>query len=204
MERITVAITGASGVIYGIRLIRHLLEKGFYINCIISPTGIDIIKEELNLDWHGEEGEIDKRIKGYYSPYHEYITYYSSEALFSPLSSGSFPTKAMIVCPCSMGTLSRIARGISSNLIERAADVMVKEGRRLILVPRETPLNPIHLENMLKLSTYGVTILPAMPAFYHKPKKIEDLVDFIIGKILDCLGIEHTLFKRWGSEDSKQ
>ncbi len=194
---IAVAITGASGVIYGIELIRSLIEKGLFVNLVISPVGGRVIKEELGLDWTGEDNRVEDAIKAYYAPHGKSIRYYSSQDLFSPLSSGSSLIKAMVICPCSMGTLGRIASGISSNLIERVADVVLKERGRLIIVPRETPLNTIHLENMLKLSREGVSVLPAMPAFYHRPEGIQDLVDFIVGKILDHLGIENRLFHRW-------
>jgi 4-hydroxy-3-polyprenylbenzoate decarboxylase len=124
--------------------------------------------------------------------------YYPIEDVGASIASGSFRTAGMAIVPCSMGTLSGIAQGASGNLLERAADVMLKEGRPLVLVPRETPLNAIHLEHMLRLARLGVRIVPAMPAFYHRPRTMEDLVDFVVGKILDAMGIDHELFKRWG------
>ncbi|MEE8167618.1 MAG: UbiX family flavin prenyltransferase [Candidatus Hydrothermarchaeales archaeon] len=176
MPRILVAITGASGVVYGFRLLEVLGEKGIDVSCILSDAAKKIVAHEL---------ETKEKC-------------YSEEDIEAPFSSGSHHIDAMVIAPCSMKTLAAIANGLASNLITRSADVVIKEGRKLVIVPRETPLNAIHLENMLKLSRLGVTILPAMPAFYHNPKNIEDLVDFIVGKILDVLDIENDLFTRWG------
>ncbi len=177
---VLVAITGASGAVYGIRLLQVLKEKGMGVSCIISDAAHKILEYEL------EPGELGC-VEGCYN----------ESEIGAPFSSGSAGVDAMVVVPCSMKTLSSIANGLSDNLITRSADVMIKERRRLVLVPRETPLSPVHLENMLKLSKIGVTILPAMPGFYHKPKKIEDLIDFIVGKILDSLDIENRLYSRW-------
>lgn len=176
--KVLVAITGASGVIYGIRLLNILKEKGIETYCIISNAGIRVIKEEY--------GEID-------------FEYFKEDDFDIPFVSGSQKLDAMVIIPCSMKTLATIANGISINNIARIADVMLKERRLLIVVPRETPLNVIHLENMLKLAKAGAIILPAMPAFYHKPKDLNDIVDFIVGRVLDILGIEHDLYKRWKS-----
>ena len=180
--RIIVAITGASGVVYGKRLLEVLKGKS-EVHLIISKASDTLIEYELETTKKQLE-ELANHV-------------YDEDDFSSPLASGSFVTDAMIIIPCSMKTLAGIAHGYSENLILRAADVILKEKRKLILVPRETPLNPIHLRNLLKLSLQGVMIIPAMPAFYHKPKTIEDLVDFIIGKVLDSLGIDHELFKRW-------
>ena len=173
--KILLAITGASGAAYGLRLLEVLKKKNIKTECIVSDAAKKIIKHEAL--------KIPKC--------------YSEKDIEAPFSSGSFKMDAMVVAPCSMKTLSAIASGFSHNLVTRSADVAVKEKKKLILVPRETPLSAIHLENMLKLARLGVVILPAMPAFYHKPKKIEDLVNFIVGKILDSLGIENELYKRW-------
>lgn len=175
--KVLLAITGASGVIYGLKLLEVLKEKSVEVECIVSDAAKKIIKHEI------EAAKIPKC--------------YTEKDIEAPFSSGSFDLDAMVVAPCSMKTLSAIASGFSHNLITRSADVAIKEKKKLILVPRETPLSAIHLENMLKLARLGVIILPAMPGFYHKPKKIEDLVDFIVGKILDSLGIENELYKRW-------
>ncbi len=174
--KVLVAITGASGTVYGKRLLEVLREKGVGVDCIFSETARMISAHEL----------------GKWAP-----KCYEEGDIMASFSSGSRVADAMVVVPCSMKTLSSIANGYASNLVARAADVIIKEGKKLILVPRETPLNAIHLENMLKLARLGVVILPAMPAFYHRPKSIEQLVDFVVGKILDYLGIENELFARW-------
>lgn len=182
--RIVVAITGASGAIYGKRLLEVLREKDVEVYLIISNAGRLVVKEELRL----APEDLERLAVRAYDP----------EDLMAPLTSGSFKTEGMVVIPASMKTVASIASGYSDNLITRAADVALKEGRTLILVPRETPLSPVHLENLLKLSRMGVVILPAMPAFYHRPRRVEDLVDFIVGRILDQLGLDHDLYKRWG------
>ncbi len=178
--KVVVAITGASGVVYGLRLVEVLKELGIETHCVVSKIAKRLIEHEV--------GGYD--LSG--------MTVYSEDELEAPPSSGSALFDAMVVIPCSMKTLASIASGMASNLITRSADVMIKEGRRLVLVPRETPLSPIHLENMLRLSRAGVTILPAMPAFYQKPKGLDDMVDFIVGKTLDSLGIKNDLYQRWG------
>ncbi|MBI3398124.1 MAG: UbiX family flavin prenyltransferase [Deltaproteobacteria bacterium] len=195
-----VAITGASGAIYGLRLIQELLDRGDDVVVLISPSGFLVLEHETNLRLKGGRFKIEKWLKKYFGKAKGRITYCPAEDISSFLSSGSSFVRDMIVCPCSMGTLARISCGISGNLIERAADVALKERGRLILVPRETPLSQIHLGNMLKLSKMGAHIIPAMPGFYHQPKKIEDLVDFVVGKILDAMGIENRLYKRWDGE----
>lgn len=202
MSEYVVALTGASGAVYGIRLIEELLRRGDDVELIISPSGFLLLKEELDIDCRQQDAAVkiseylDKNPRGEavkkgglkLTPYNE---------LTSSAASGSSLKRSMIICPCSMGTLGRVAAGISGNLIERAADCVLKERGRLILVPRETPLNDIHLENMLKLSRMGAVILPAMPAFYTRPATIDDMVDFVVGKTLDMLGLENTLYKRW-------
>jgi len=181
--RLVVAITGASGAIYGKRLLEVLHDKKVETHLVISKAAEKVIEHELEITKRSLEKLADH--------------VYDVDDLTAPILSGSFKTDGMIIIPCSMKTVAGIAHGYSDNLILRAADVTLKERRKLILVPRETPLNVIHLRNMLELSKQGVAIIPAMPAFYHKPKKIDALVDYIVGKVLDCLDIEHNLFRRW-------
>ncbi len=194
-------ITGASGAIYGIRLLEELLARGLGVDLLLSPTGHIILDHELRMKVtaHGDGGPAisgqDKVIE------HPALRYIPCDDLTANLASGSSLKRTMIVCPCSMGTLARIASGVSGNLIERAADCVLKERGRLVLVPRETPLSTIHLKNMLCLAEAGAQILPAMPGFYHKPRTMDDLVDFVVGKVLDALEIENDLFTRWGDED---
>lgn len=178
-----IAITGSSGVIYGKRLLEACEENRVKTKLIISPTAEKIIEYELD---ENPRTLCEKAEKNY-----EY------DELGAPISSGSIKTDGMVIAPCSMKTLASIASGISDNLITRAADVTLKEDRKLVLVPRETPLHHIHFKNMEKLSRGGVQILPASPAFYHKPQSVDDLVDFIVGKILDQFGIEHQLYQPW-------
>jgi 4-hydroxy-3-polyprenylbenzoate decarboxylase len=191
MKKIVIGITGASGSIYSVRLIEELLKKGIFVHIICTENGKKVMKFETDLD-------IDEWIINLKEKYN-HVSLEDINNLFSGVASGSFKFDAMIILPCSMGTLAEISNGLAKNLLCRAADVALKENRRLIIVPRETPLNAIHLENMLKLAKLGVSILPAMPGFYHKPESMEDLINFVVGKILDSLSIENTLFKKWGS-----
>lgn len=197
-RHIAVAITGASGAIYAIRLIEELLAAGNRVSLLISSSGRIVMQEELGLDWSGAEEAMNSTVRTYFKAESDMLTYYAENNFFSPLASGSAAAETMIVAPCSMGTLARIAAGLSGNLLERAADVMLKEGKPLLLLPRETPLSAIHLENMLKLARLGVRIIPAMPGFYSQPQTVEDMINFVVGKLLDQLGIERDLFKRWG------
>lgn len=196
MKSYIVAISGASGSVYSIRLIKELLKAGHRVYLTISKQSFSIIKTETGINWNGKtENEIDKKIQKHYSS--KNIKYFSENNLHAPISSGSFITDGMLVVPCSMKTLSGIANGYANNLTERAADVILKEGRRLTIAPREMPFSAIHLENMLKLARLGVNIAPPVPAFYHKPENIDNIVDFVAGKLLDIAGIRHNLFKRW-------
>jgi 4-hydroxy-3-polyprenylbenzoate decarboxylase len=207
-RHIAVAITGASGAIYGIRLIEELLAVGSRISLLISSAGFTVLEEECGLSWYGLPEEIDNHLQEYFAPaismgldntdFEPSLTYYAENDFFAPIASGSSAPDAMIVAPCSMGTLGRIAAGLSGNLLERAADVMLKEGKPLLLLPRETPFSAIHLENMLKLARLGVRIIPAMPGFYSHPQTVADIINFVVGKLLDQLGIEGGLFQRWG------
>ena len=201
MSGYLLALTGASGAAYGIRLMAELLSRGDDTTIVISPSGFLLLKEELGIECAPEDAAEKLRAHISSKPWGKVLKGVLSvvrhDDLMAGVASGSFMLKAMIICPCSMGTLARVATGTSGNLIERAADCMLKEKRTLVLVPRETPLNEIHLENMLKLSRMGAVILPAMPAFYTKPASIDEMVDFIAGKVLDILGIENSLYKRW-------
>jgi len=181
--RLIVAITGASGVIYGKRLLEVLREKRVETHLVVSKAAEKVIEHELEMSKKDLE-----RLASHV---------YSEDDLSAPFMSGSFQTDGMIIVPCTMKTLAGIAHGYSDNLILRAADVTLKERRKLTVVPRETPLSVVHLRNMLTVAKLGVAVIPAMPAYYHKPKKIDDLVDFVVGKVLDRLGVEHKLFKRW-------
>ncbi len=185
-KKVVVCITGASGVIYAKRLL-EVLKNNVNVSLIISNSAKKIITEELNIDWR----ELKKLADNYYE----------NNDFFSPLASGSNKFYAVVVIPCSMKTLSAIANGYSSNLIVRVCDIALKERRKLILLPREMPLNSIHLENMLKLSNLGAIIMPPCPAFYYKPKNLDDIINFIVGRILDILEIENNLFKRWNKEE---
>lgn len=189
-----VGITGASGSIYGIRLTESLLSLGFDVHLIITNAGWRVLKEEMGFQVTSREEMLAENFGGYEGQ----VIYHPISDIGATIASGSFLVEGMIIMPCSMGTLSSVAHGASDNLMGRAADVMMKEGRPLVLVPRETPLHAIHLENMLTLSKLGVKIIPAMPAFYHKPQTIDDIVDFLVGKVLDSLRIDHQLFTRWG------
>jgi 4-hydroxy-3-polyprenylbenzoate decarboxylase len=161
-----------------------------------------VAKQELDLVLASRAGEVEADLSARYGAAPGQLRVYGREEWFSPLASGSGAPDAMVVCPCTMGTLAAIAGGLSDKLIERAADVVLKEGRKLILVPRETPFSIIHLENMLRLARAGAVILPANPGFYHKPQTIEDVVDFIVARILDQLSVAHDLIPRWGSDAS--
>ena len=201
VRHFALAVTGASGAIYGLRVAEELLRIGDRVSMLITAAGFAVLKEECGLDWEQSGNDVLYLLRAHFQCQGAGLSYYANDDLFSPIASGSSAPDAMIVAPCSMGTLSRISRGNSANLLERAADVMLKEGRPLVLVPRETPLNAIHLENMLKLARLGVKIVPAMPAFYQHPQSKEDMVDFVVGKVLDSVRVEHTLFKRWGNEN---
>lgn len=188
-----IGITGASGSVYGVRLAEVLLEQGYPVHIVISNAGWRVLGEELGWPAVKKEQVLEEKFRGLPGTLH----YHPIADIGATIASGSYQVEGMVIAPCSMGTLSAVANGTSDNLMTRAADVMMKEGRPLLLVPRETPLHSIHLENMLKLSRLGVRIIPAMPAFYFHPETIADLVDFQVGKILDSMRVEHRLFTRW-------
>lgn len=198
MNHVLVAMTGASGSVYGLRLVEELLQAGRKVSLLLSEPGRQVLNYECGLNWSEDSNERLEQVRAYFA--NQSIACLENNDLFAAVASGSNPADAMVVCPCSMGTAGRIAAGLSGTLLERAADVMLKERRPLLLVPRETPFNVIHLENLLRLGRAGAVVIPAMPAFYHGPQTIDDLVNFIVGKVLDQLAVKHQLFKRWGGE----
>lgn len=188
---VTLAITGASGAVYAVRVLRALNDARVPVRLIVSRTGWRLLDEELDI-----RGEA--MLRAATGDWTDVIVYSDDDRGATP-ASGSAPSRGMIVCPCSMGTLASIAQGTTRSLIERAADVVLKERRRLVLVPRETPYSMIHLENMLRLTQAGAVVLPASPGFYNRPGSIDDLVDFVAGRVLSHVGIEHGLGPRWQS-----
>ena len=194
----TIAISGASGAPYAHRLIQFLVKSGHSMYLSISGDGLSILNDETGLMLKGSETEIQYALEKHFEAKEGQIAYFDEDNMYAPIASGSVMTEATVVIPCSMKTLAAIANGFASNLIERAADVTLKERRRLIIVPREMPLSAVHLKNMLTLAQLGCNIIPAMPAFYHHPKKIQDLVDFVAGRVLDSMGIVNDLSPRWG------
>ncbi|MCD6581679.1 MAG: UbiX family flavin prenyltransferase [Desulfuromusa sp.] len=200
MKNIVVGITGASGSIYGLRLVEELLRAEKQVTVLLTSAGRQVLAFETGLDVSENPEECSRQLKEHFNA-GDKLKYYGLNDFFVPVASGSSAPDAVVICPCSMGTVGRIAAGLSDNLLERVADVALKENKKLLLVPRETPFNQIHLENLLRLSKAGAQILPAMPGFYQQPETVADLVDFVVGKILDSLGVEHQLFKRWGTEE---
>jgi 4-hydroxy-3-polyprenylbenzoate decarboxylase len=198
IKHFVVAITGASGSIYGLRLVSELLLAGGRVSLVLTSAGRQVLNHEVGLDWSAEIREQRHQVQEYFASIA--VDCLDINDFWAGTASGTNAADAMVVAPCSMGTAGRIAAGLSGNLLERAADVMLKERRPLLLVPRETPFNTIHLENLLRLARAGAIVLPAMPGFYHGPEKIAELVDFVVGKILDQLGIDHDLFERWGED----
>lgn len=199
-QTITLALTGASGMPYGIRLLEQLLAADRQVYLLYSQVAQIVAQQEMNMSLPSRPQETELFFNQLYNLPAGQLRVFGREEWFSPVASGSNPADAMVICPCSMGALAAIASGMSQKLIERAADVMLKENRPLIIVPREMPFSTIHLENMLKLARCGVIILPANPGFYHHPQTIQDMVDFVVARILDHLGIDHALMPRWGSE----
>ncbi len=195
---ICLAFTGASGMPYGVRLLECLLEAGCRMQLLYSQVAQIVARQEMALELPARAAETQTFFRERFASLPGTLEVYGREEWFAPVASGSNPADAMVVCPCTMGSLASIAQGLASNLIERAADVMLKEGRKLILVPRETPFSAIHLENMLRLSRAGAVILPPNPGFYHHPERVEDLIDFVVARILDQLSVPHSLMQRWG------
>jgi len=198
MKRITLAWTGASGIAYGLRLLECLLGAGCRVDLLVSQAARIVARQELDLTLPGDLAELAAMLNGRLAGHAGEIQVYGAKEWFAPAASGSNPAAAMVVCPCTMGSLAAIAHGLADNLIERAADVMLKEKRPLILVPRETPFSLIHLRNMTQLAEAGATILPANPGFYERPKSVAQVVDFIVARVLDQLDIANDLLPRWG------
>jgi 4-hydroxy-3-polyprenylbenzoate decarboxylase len=197
-KQIALAITGASGAPYAKRLLEILLQSGITVHLMISAAGRIVLADELDWKLPARAGDVQTLLSEQFQCQPEQLKVYGEQQWSAPLASGSHRVPTMIVCPCTMGTLSAIACGQSDNLINRAADVMLKENRKLILVPREAPFSAIHLENMLKLARLGVCILPPSPGFYFRPCTLQEVVDFVVARILDQTGIEHSLMPRWG------
>ena len=195
---IAIAITGASGAPYALRLLQQLIEKGEQVYVMISGPGQVVLSMESELKLSARPAETQRILSEYFNAAEGQLQVFGREQWTAPVASGSGVPRAMVVCPCTTGTLANIANGVSSNLIDRAADVVIKEQRKLILVVRETPLSAIHLENMLKLARLGVVMLPPSPGFYHSPGSIDDLVNFVVSRILDQLEIANDISPRWG------
>jgi 4-hydroxy-3-polyprenylbenzoate decarboxylase len=196
---LVLAITGASGAVYAVRLLEVLLAGGRQVHLLLSPSGAAVIKQELNLAVSVERFELASLVNKDIAEQHAgQVHYHQHTDFMAPVASGSFLTGGMVVCPCSGSTLSGIAHGASNNLIQRAADCHLKERRTLVLVPRETPLSIIQLDNMRRAAEAGAVILPAMPGWYHGVQSLQDLVDFVVARILDQLAVPHTLMRRWG------
>lgn len=200
IKSLTLAFAGASGAQYGLRLLEQCVLAGMDVSVVISPAGHLVIHDETDLDLPGNPQKIEEFFTSRFNAKPGQIKVYGKDQWSSPLASGTSAPKHMVVCPCSAGCLSAIALGASNNLLERAADVVIKEQGKLILVVREMPLSPIHLEHMLNLSRIGVTIMPASPGFYLKPNSVDDLIDFVVARILDNLQIPHQISQRWAEK----
>ena len=197
-KTIVLALTGASGVQYGVRLLDYLLQDGHRVYLLVTKAAQVVISMETEFNWPASSHALEEMLCQQYQVTQQQLSVCGEMEWSSPVASGASSVDAMVVCPCSMGSLSSIAVGASGNLMERAADVILKERKKLILVPRETPFSDIHLENMLKLSRMGTVIMPATPGFYNKPASIDDIIDFLVARMLDHLDITHKLQPRWG------
>ncbi|TBR45094.1 UbiX family flavin prenyltransferase [Marinomonas agarivorans] len=202
-KRVTVALTGASGIQYALCLIEALVKENVQVFVMISKAAHVVMSTETDYKLPGQAAAQESALQDMFSAKPDQIKVFGKEQWFAPVASGSSSPASMVVVPCSTGCLSAIATGASNNLIERAADVALKERRQLILVPRETPYSEIHLEHMLKLTRMGAVIMPASPGFYHKPQYIDDLINFIVARILDHLGVQQKMVKRWGDSTLK-
>jgi flavin prenyltransferase len=197
-KTITVALTGASGSQYGLRLVECLLDAGIRVYLLISQAGQVVLKMEADLEVPARPAEAEAFFLDHFGAQPGQLRVFGRQQWTAPVASGSNPPDAMVICPCTTGTLASIAAGVSTSLIDRAADVTMKESRKLILVIRETPFTAIHLENMLRLARAGAVIMPANPGFYFKPKRVDEVVDFMVARILDHLGVSNDLVPRWG------
>ena len=202
--RILIAVTGASGSAYALRLGQALIAAGVGADFIFSKAALLVLATETRLTLPAKPQAQARELQKYYGCGDDDVRVYGREDWMAPWASGSGQPGPVVICPCSTGTLSAVATGASNNLIERAADVALKERRKLILVPRETPFSEIHLTNMLTLTRMGATVMPACPGFYHEPQSIDDLIDFSVARILNQLGIDHTLMPRWGESPEKK
>ena len=197
---VTLAVTGASGTGYALRLLETLLSQHVHVNLLISDPGRMVLAQESNIRLPSKPSEIASQLSERFAARDGDLRVFSKDDWFAPIASGSNPADAMVVCPCTTGTLAEIAAGTSRSLIERAADVTIKENRQLILVIRETPFSVIHLQNMLSLAQAGVVIMPANPGFYQASESIQDVIDYMVARILDHLKVEHDLMARWGAD----
>jgi len=200
-KTIALAFTGASGMPYGLRLLEQLIASGQRVWLVYSQAAQIVAKQEMDLVLSSQPRECERMLVKRTGAKQGQLSVYSRDDWNAPLASGTNPPDAYVICPCTMGTMGEVAAGMARDLITRGADVVLKEGRKLILVPRETPLSAIQLENMLRLSRAGAVILPPNPGFYHHPQSVDDMVDFVVARILDQLGIPHQLMHRWGDAE---
>ncbi len=198
-KRWVLGVTGASGAVYGMRLLEVLLARGFGVDLILSAAGRLVLREEMGISLPEGADAVREALINKFNLNGSTLCIYDNNDFGASAASGSYRCEGMVIAPCSMGTLAAVAHGLANNLIRRAADVMLKQRRTLILLARETPLSSIHLENMLTLSRVGAVILPPIPAFYQQPKTVADLVDFVTGRVLDVMEVDHSLYRRWGA-----
>jgi 4-hydroxy-3-polyprenylbenzoate decarboxylase len=199
-KTIAVAMTGASGTQYGLRLLECLVQAGMRVYLMVSQAGQIVLKMEAGLTIPSNPADMERFFTERFHAAPGQLRVFGRQEWTAPVASGTNPPDAMVVCPCTTGTLASIAAGVSGDLIDRAADVAMKEGRKLILVVRETPFSAIHLENMLRLARAGAVIMPANPGFYFNPASVADIIDFMVARVLDHLGVAHQLGRRWGEE----
>lgn len=200
-QTVALALTGASGAQYGLRLLELLIQNDVKVYLMMSKPGQIVINMETDLKLSGKNQDMKKTLCQLYNAEEGQLQLFDKDQWTAPIASGTGVADATVICPCTMGTLAAVANGLSNNLIERAADVAIKERRPLILVPRESPFSPIHLQNMLQLAQAGVTIMPPNPGFYYRPTSIEEVIDFVVARILDHLHIVHSLLPRWGADN---